>query len=1148
MVTVFLSFHLDYTTTVYIYIYNYSISTAYFDNVELYDTSVETRYNEITNGNFEKGSTYGWTLNGAALTSSNLAGSYEDELGQYAIYMNGDGSTTKSATQTIQNLNTNEGETYFIGLWGKADAVPNKTYFEGYDSNDPGVSITNSDMRAFGVSVIFEKQVYIDGFSQPITEYEYAYFAFDTSTEDWQFKMFSLTIPEFTVSAQIQLVYRGEGRAYFDNIQFYHDQITANYSYNENGKITKVYQPGGDVIEFVYDNNGNLVELLNQGKSIEASHDLNNRVIEVKQNNVRVSTEYDATTNHVVASYVGYDISLSESEQDLYFKTTTTYAFDGQYIDLVTNEFGDTIDYNYDQTNGLLSQITDPNGNVISYDYDEFGRVLAKYFESNDDIVYDYTYNDQNQISTITVGDFSYGFNYNEIDQLTSVTINDEIIVSYAYITKNIDGQSFITDLLYTKTYANGDVYRFTYTEQDQLKQIIFNNYLKYWYEYDKNGYLTVTHDMWNSHVYYYSYTMDGNIESIVDESGNKIKYTYDEAGHLNSYVYDVSGIQNAVIYQYDDSTGMYDYTIFNTNNGVVTKDYNYDDDSLKRLNEISLMIGSTEILKLNYSYADSFVDQDMGNATTVVRYIEYQFNQSNNNFSYTYTYDANQNLINIIQIDSNYNIIQNCTYTYDEYNQLIREDIYIANSSETKSVTYQYDYLGNVTDIKTYAYTTSTLPLNSLEKQHMTYDGIKLESITYYVGTTQTGYVTYQYDASGNPIATIEGGATTGYLWDGRRLAGINYFNDSSVDITYRYNDQGVRVSKETNTHDYEYIVDGYLVLVEIIDGTNYIYYTYDVDGTLISMNYQGIEYYYISNMQGDIIGMMDGSGNIVVKYKYDAWGNILYQWTSVTNLDDINPYRYRGYRYDVETNLYYLNARYYDPSIARFISADDVSFISDDQAASINIYAYSLNNPVMYSDPSGKFAITTFLIGMGIAALIGAGAGAVAYTASEIVSYAITGDWSWSWGMFAGSVAGGAIGGAFSMIPGVGIMTAAFVTGFASSAIGMSLKNSWEGTDYSFMQIMGTSLLVGGVSAVTAGIIDNIRIPGLNSGRGSFQQVSNQIRTKFSNGIIRRVTSKTVAKMSTLVLYQTSLGAMVNGLFDAFDWNDKFASRIHW
>ncbi len=109
------------------------------------------------------------------------------------------------------------------------------------------------------------------------------------------------------------------------------------------------------------------------------------------------------------------------------------------------------------------------------------------------------------------------------------------------------------------------------------------------------------------------------------------------------------------------------------------------------------------------------------------------------------------------------------------------------------------------------------------------------------------------------------------------------------------------------------------------------------------------------MSNMQVDIIGMMDGSGNIVVKYSYDAWGNILYQWTSITNLDHINPYRY-----DEEINLYYLNARYYDPSIARFISSDDVSFISDDQASSINLYVYTLNNPVIYTDSTGYWIDT--------------------------------------------------------------------------------------------------------------------------------------------------------------------------------------------
>ncbi len=238
--------------------------------------------------------------------------------------------------------------------------------------------------------------------------------------------------------------------------------------------------------------------------------------------------------------------------------------------------------------------------------------------------------------------------------------------------------------------------------------------------------------------------------------------------------------------------------------------------------------------------------------------------------------------------------------------------------------------------------------------------------------------------------------------------------------------------------------------MLVEIIDGTSYIYYTYDVDGTLISMNYQGVEYYYMSNLQGDIIGMIDGSGNIVVKYSYDAWGNILYQWTSITNLDDINPYRYRGYRYDEETNLYYLNARYYDPSIARFISADDVSFISDDQASSINLYAYSLNNPVMYSDFSGNMpewlentlvigGVALLIAGIAMAALFtgglaGAALMAVAFSTGIGAYNGLTTAIEDGTSIAAGVLSGGLKGLATGVAIGLGIMTG----GGAFSALG--------------------------------------------------------------------------------------------------------------
>ena len=106
------------------------------------------------------------------------------------------------------------------------------------------------------------------------------------------------------------------------------------------------------------------------------------------------------------------------------------------------------------------------------------------------------------------------------------------------------------------------------------------------------------------------------------------------------------------------------------------------------------------------------------------------------------------------------------------------------------------------------------------------------------------------------------------------------------------------------------------------------------------------------------------------------------------------LNPFRYRGYYYDAETGLYYLNSRYYDPSVGRFINADDISYIQPTDINGLNLFAYCGNNPVMHTDPTGNFVLISFLIGLGIAAGIGAGIGAVSYIGSEVVSWAITGE----------------------------------------------------------------------------------------------------------------------------------------------------------
>jgi RHS repeat-associated protein len=119
--------------------------------------------------------------------------------------------------------------------------------------------------------------------------------------------------------------------------------------------------------------------------------------------------------------------------------------------------------------------------------------------------------------------------------------------------------------------------------------------------------------------------------------------------------------------------------------------------------------------------------------------------------------------------------------------------------------------------------------------------------------------------------------------------------------------------------------------------------------------MNLNGIEYYYIRNAQGDIIGLYDKNGIQVVSYIYDSWGKLISIDGSLKDTVGVkNPYRYRGYRYDSETGLYYLQSRYYNPEWGRFINADGIAG-QIGELLGHNVFNYCKNDPVNLQDPSG-------------------------------------------------------------------------------------------------------------------------------------------------------------------------------------------------
>ena len=301
---------------------------------------------------------------------------------------------------------------------------------------------------------------------------------------------------------------------------------------------------------------------------------------------------------------------------------------------------------------------------------------------------------------------------------------------------------------------------------------------------------------------------------------------------------------------------------------------------------------------------------------------------------TYTYAYDARGNITSVSDGQST------TTYAYDSFDQLVREN----NQAAGKTWTYAYDSGGNILSKTEYAYTTGSL-------------GAAVRTVTYGYGDaswsdllTSIGGQSLTADEIGNLLSD----GTWAYTWQhGRQLAGMS---KAGTDISYRYDADGLRISKTVNgtTYNYFYLGDQ---LVEMTWDNNRMHFTYDEIGPA-SVNYNGTEYFYVKNAQGDVTGLVNASGTRVVTYTYDAWGNPLTTTGSLaTTLGEQNPLRYRGYVYDTETGLYYLQSRYYNPGWGRFINAD--SLIDNRGVHTQNVFAYCGNNPVNHVDSDGHSAL---------------------------------------------------------------------------------------------------------------------------------------------------------------------------------------------
>ena len=471
---------------------------------------------------------------------------------------------------------------------------------------------------------------------------------------------------------------------------------------------------------------------------------------------------------------------------------------------------------------------------------------------------------------------------------------------------------------------------------------------------------------------------------------------------------------------------------------------------------------------------------------------------------SIKYKYDTCGNIAEIMQ-----NGHLAARYKYDSLNRLIRED----NKPMNKTVLFTYDTAGNITERCEYAYTSKMgEELSELACTHYSYD---------YEGDRLVSYngESIAYNVLGNPTS-YRGNATE---WQyGNRLTKFGT-------TTFAYDGAGRRVGKGNIAFTYD--SDG-----RLLKQSNGLEFIYDNSG-VIGLKYSGNTYFYRRDCQGNIIALIDNNGAVVVEYKYDAWGNHEAEVASeyYVALANLNPFRYRGYYFDEETGLYYLQTRYYDPEVGRFIFRDSIEYADPETICGLNLYAYCGNNPVMNVDPTG-----TFILSLIIAAVIGAAASAL----SSVVSQWLT-TGTVNWGQVGISALFGAVGGLLSFT-GVGGVLGQFLI---QGALGV-------GELYSISALNGTIDSVG-IEAVVATFLfaGGVGSLGASSAAAQFKRIG-QIESSFIKYTLRDIKRYAKPILSTIAkrggkyfkafiaptMRQAAISGGVNTIANIFDyWMQK-------
>ncbi len=772
-------------------------------------------------------------------------------------------------------------------------------------------------------------------------------FNFSTNRSGWNCISAQVAAPKDFYSIQIGVFYgRNANTGMFSHISLTRELYGNVYTYDANGNVTAVKDLSNQKSAATYDSFDNLLSYVQPGSATTEKYLFTYGTTDAEKKRhlpltsmtpmgVKTATEYNAYGSAVNAV-------VQENTSAPLIRTETEYTEDGNFVtkqrDARSNEVVNILD-----ANGKLLSVTDPAGQSVNYSYDASNRVTSvqsSYTVNGESRISrnEYTY-ENDRLKTVAhnttsdTADVVYNFEYDELGRKTTVKVGERALSTNVY---SPDRKSRLEEV----QYGNGGKVKYTYDEFDRVTGVGYDNdeSPRFTYEYDSKGRAAFVKDATDGGTIRtgYDQTDRPNETEHRDGEGN-LKYRtlieYDKKNRVKAFKEATADQNYKTEYTYDADNRVTKVRY----NGSDTSKVDYVYDKLNRITSRTVTNG-TSTYATQFAYVPGATAYGENATTPLVSSITQ--GEGENAMNFAYTYDSRGN------ITSETRNGLTTTYVYDALGQLVR----VNDPHENATWIYSYDRGGNIMNKAKHAYTTEDELGEAIESIPYTYgDANWKDKLTAYNGVPIT------YDAIGNPLND----GTWTYEWQaGRQLKSMTNAT-TGVTMEFTYNHVGIRTKKVKKVNGAlaettEYILRGKNVVGltytdHVSNEVDVMWFFCDRQGKVAWVDYNGVVYAYIRNLQGDVVGMLDNNGSLVVEYKYSAWGGLVSSNGSQANtLGRRNPVMYRGYMRDDETDMYYLLHRYYKPEIQRFENSDSCY-------GEANRYAYCMNCPVMRLDNNG-------------------------------------------------------------------------------------------------------------------------------------------------------------------------------------------------